>query len=406
MADFNIQRGESVMTTLTTAVITAGVDYTAPAALSSAFIRIVGTNAKSDSNSTNDFQIAERADVSISNPGNLLTSITFTRIQNSGSHSLRIQWEIIEYIGDASGANEFVVLDEGVASYGTGDSTTDTGATAPTNDADVVVFITGAESNGGIRTEFDQNQWTSEWVAASNLGRFTRGATGRAGEVSFANVEFTGSNWTVARVEHTWGTGEDGTQQDETITAVVLARTFTHWQMRSDQDGESDGLSAQAWLSGTTTASWLMNSSADDPTSAQVSVGWIIENDQTDGTPAVAARYSGARTGTTDGDPDQWTETVTAVDALATTSIWGESAATDESDGADGGHYYTGFRLTSTTGVLLSRGRDSFRRDWRFETYEWPTVAAVGGRIMSSLAAGGGLAGPGGIAGAGGGLAA
>ena len=381
MADFNIQRGEVALAAPTaTVTITAGTEYTAPASITSAFIRIVGAASQSDGDSDSNTGATDRNNMRISNPSNLLTSITFTR-DDGGDDSLRVQWEIIEYIGADSGANEFKVLEEGVTTAGTNDTTTDTGVTAPTDDADVVVFLTGSSLAGGARSDYDECAWTSEWVAASNLGRFTRVTTGHVSIVSFANVEFTGSNWTVARIEHVWGTGEDGTQQDETITAVVLARTFTHWQMRGNGAGASDELSAEAWLSTATTASWLMNSSANDPTSAQVSVGWIIENDQTDGTPAVAARYNGARTTTVAGDPDQWTETVTTVSALATTSIWGESAATDESETNDAEHFYTGLRLTGTAEVTLSRGRDTHRRDWRFETYEWPTVAVAGGSL-------------------------
>ena len=67
----------------------------------------------------------------------------------------------------------------------------------------------------------------------------------------------------------------------------------------------------------------------------------------------------------------------------------------------------SGIHLNVCPGVTPNSGKDA---EWRQESgFSYSGIAAAspaGGRIMSSLVAGGGLAGPGGIAGKGGGLAA
>ncbi|MEK6821403.1 MAG: hypothetical protein AABY11_03330, partial [archaeon] len=105
--DFKIQRGVTSIATATTAVtITAGVDYTAPADINRAFIRLVTTkNSGSGHDSGGGTQGPGVYSAYIADGNNLLTSVTFTRNIVSAANT-RIQWEIIEYVGPTGGPNE------------------------------------------------------------------------------------------------------------------------------------------------------------------------------------------------------------------------------------------------------------------------------------------------------------
>ena len=78
--------------------------------------------------------------------------------------------------------------------------------------------------------------------------------------VSYAVVEFVGSNWTIQREEHIF---DAGATQTVTITTPVnsIARTFLHIQQRNDIGTANDNLcdtGAEVQLTGTSTITWLL----------------------------------------------------------------------------------------------------------------------------------------------------
>ena len=95
------------------------------------------------------------------------------------------------------------VLDIGTCEFsgGGGGALICTGsAVAPTNDNDVVVFVTGRSNHNGSDDDIQRCLVTSAWDAGNDQPVFNRGESGDNCDISYAVVEWTGSNWTVERV--------------------------------------------------------------------------------------------------------------------------------------------------------------------------------------------------------------
>ncbi|MBN2566460.1 hypothetical protein JXB02_00045 [Candidatus Woesearchaeota archaeon] len=372
--DFKVQRGYATIPgSSATATITAGVDYAAPTG--PAFIRIVGTRltgmGATSGGTSNQRDDADSWSTSITNPSNLATSITFSR-HSTDNWDDRIAYEIIEYTGPAGGKNEMKVRQAGTVTYVTTGTTVDTSAVSGiSDDADVVVFITGQRSpETGTNTG---SLWsTAEWLAASDTARFTRGdAGGDATSVSYAVVEFTGSNWKVQRVQHQFTAA--GSWQYRSITPVAsTAKTFIHTQHRAvaaspglDEAGE------EAYLYNTTHLALQLESSATTPAN-HYAVAWIVENSQSQGTTMKVQHLGGTRA-TGGSEEDTWAASITPVSSKNTTSIScenGRSAGTGTS-------YPRGsvtFLLNSTSTVELKQADTAQAQAYRFCAVEWPTM--------------------------------
>ncbi|HEU4677545.1 MAG TPA: hypothetical protein VFS75_02395, partial [Candidatus Paceibacterota bacterium] len=176
--DFNIQRGTFTMTG-TTKTLTAGTDYVAPTASTSAFIRITnigGTGAGDASASVP--QAARDVTAYVQDPSDIMTSVTFAR-DASATGTTRISWEIVEFTGESGSDNEMIVRSQSTVTYG-GSSLTATGtaATGVADDADIVVFITGEENPNAGSTQYNTGESTSAWDGGTNQPVFTRGEAG------------------------------------------------------------------------------------------------------------------------------------------------------------------------------------------------------------------------------------
>ena len=364
MADISVQRGQATIASGGTSVtITAGTDYTAPSSITKSFIRIVSALHVTDGSST-EFggQVDENTAV-ISNPGNLLTSITFTR-PASPSKALNIEWEIWEYTGSAGGENEFKVLGQEVLTL-SGVTTADSTSWTATNGADVVPFITSQSCSdiSSARGEVAVFMHTADWISASNLIRVTRGSSAREAKISVAAVEFIGSSWTIQKVNHTFTS--QATDETATITAIAgTDKAFTHLQYRSADLAFASEMGIRAWLSSTTQATFY----ADYVNTGQNATLWIAENsglsvEQKSGTWASSAT-----------DPDTLDVSVTAVSATADTAITGVCATIGASNENDSHQLMMGARLTSTNNVRLFRGISDRQRVYRFEVAQFPTA--------------------------------
>lgn len=377
MADFSIQRGSIIIDSTTTGTITAGVDYTAPASIGSAFIRIVGLNNNSSGDNTSDFNgQPQRNNHVVSNPSNLLTSIAFIR-NLAGTIAVEVFYEIIEYVGAFGGDHEFIVRhEESIAFTGAGSTTIDSstfGSVATA--ADVLVFHTGMHVGEATRSDGGAGRFTWEYVGGSTLARGTRINLNSSGEASVAVVEFTGSAWAVQRIDHTFTAS--ATNETETITSVgSLARAFTHYQSRYDSTTTgADGLGFEAYLSDTTTLT--LNATQID--SGMAVTAWIVNNTQTTTGAMDVERISGSRADNAGGgtDPDSWTEIHSSgASDITTISVLGETGTSDKT--VDAHLIAMGFGVNSKTVIDLLRGRDEGNRTYRFEVVSWPEEA-VGG---------------------------
>jgi hypothetical protein len=378
MSDFKIQRGAAtIATSATTATITAGTDYTAPAALSKAFIRITAYGALGNESVT----LTRAPDISaayISNPANLLTSITFARLTSDAGTGVLVEWEIVEYIGSAAGANEFVVRGQEALAYTTTSNTKNgTALTGVGSNSKMFVFLTGQ----GGETAYDDAMSSFSWDSANQWVTATRDRSSSVNcTVSYAAIEFTGSNWTVQRVSHTFAAA--GAQEDVSITDVgALTRAFGHAQFLpgGGTDGKNYNMSCQAWLSATNTASFKLDSQANAPTGA-ICVMWILSNSQTGTGAANCQRKTG--TFTTDGNEGV---TITAV-ADTTQSSAVEISQTNTQNTTSPGRDQCSYSLTSTTNVRATHVGLAGTTTYRFAVFEWPTAATGSSFLMPPFA--------------------
>lgn len=403
MADFAIQRDIATIALSGASVtITAGVDYVAPASVSAAFVRIVGVAFCGGGIENTDFNGTPNRNA-IKVTGTITTSLTFSR-NGAQDGPIQISWEIIEYTGSIGGANEFIVRStQDIALASTELSGDTTSISGVVTDADVVVFQTGVEQAGGAgRRATEEFLFTTDWIGGSTVARVTRGASAFGCDVTVAVVEFTGSNWNIQRVEHTYVASSTNETESIGVTLGSISKAFLHHSLRfSGTDVGADGMGQKCNISSTSQLTFF----DQDIGTGAVGVAWVIENTQSSGTVMNVNQYSGTRASNVGGDPDTFTEAVTAVPSLATSSIMGEGSVTTTTS-ADVHRGMLTFGLTGLSVTTLIRGRDVADRDYVFEVVEWPDAGvAPAGRIMGSLAGKGGLAGMGGIAGQSGGLA-
>ncbi|RDJ32095.1 MAG: hypothetical protein DWQ17_03640, partial [Crenarchaeota archaeon] len=367
--DFRTQSDCTIIPDMqTSATITEGIDYQIIG--SDAFIKIVNTRttgngrtAGGNTQDLNDFTTY------ISNPSNIGTSINFVR--DGSTNNNRVCWEIIEYIGPTNGPNEFKVRDAGSLQYLSSQTSINTGTISGIlDDDDVVVFVTGQDGHETSNDDWEAVHTTSEWIGSTTGASFTRGSSeSDNNHVSYAVVEFTGGQWKIQRAEHTYTSA--GTTETESITAVNdLSRAFLHVQHRVGSGSSGlDEQGAEVWLSATNTVSFELESGASTPSDI-TSVAWVIENTQTVGEVMNVQHVSGSRSGGS--EEDVFTETITTVDGLDTTSIMGETA---RSSGA-GTAYPRGaiaLELTATNTVTLYRSDSGQTQTYRFDVVEWPT---------------------------------
>lgn len=376
--DYKIQRGKAIITAgQTSTTTTAGVHYEAPVSATSSFIRIINNGYTGRGPTGGVSGNANAADVTayISNPGNITSSITFTRQGVTGE--TYIEWEIIEYIGDQGGENEMIVRGTGVATYVSTQNTVTTGVIPNVVDNSAVVpFITGQNNANGGRFYYHVGLSTAAWNAGATTTTFTRGDNGSSvSNVSYAIVEFTGDNWKVQRAQMDYDANYTaGTATTSPITSVNhLSRAFVHAQHSagSNQDEHAD-FGNEVWLSSVGFVSFRLNGSAQDPTQHS-SVAWIIENTQTVGDVLEVQRDNRTITAGSGGLTSVNYTMTNQVDDLSVTSI----NYMNTSNGAvrTFPEPITSANLISDTqyNVQITDHSEEFLT--RVEVIEWPTAA-------------------------------
>lgn len=397
-SDFKVQRGTFSINP-TSDVITEGVDFNA--CTGDCFIRL--SNARlsgGGETTTGGNQNHNRWSVYISDDSGLTTpGGTITMQRHVANVDSRAAWEIWEYIGEAGEPNEMVVLDTGVCTYA-GASLTCDGASpgAATNDADVVVFITGLASPIGNLNENAAMLSTSEWTGAlgvpADIPRFTRESitASPAVDVSYAIVEFTGSNWNVERL------ARDGSNQPTSMSLLTsnvgdISRAFTHAQQSNVDNGGTDG-AAQAGekvmltAPDTITFSHPLNAAGWD--ADMLEVIWIIRNSETaPGSKMIVQHIDPITRGLTepresDGstvlEEDDWSIIINEIsyglNDTAITSITSQS-------GSGGNNFPRGAlsaMLNNSTAVKFYNSERTGSLDYAFEVTQFPKDSANAGQ--------------------------
>jgi len=368
--DFFIQRG-SLQLSGTEAIISAEIDYEAPASIENAFIRLTNTQITgAGDDSAGGSQNADDVTVYISNPENLLSGITFVRA--GAANNTRVSWEIIEYIGPPGGANEIVVRNQGVSTYGSNNTDVSSGAiSGVADDNKLVPFITGQMNPDTGRNDYNTTLSTALWDGANDEIDFIRGeAGGDAVRVSWAAVEFVGLNWNIQRTEHVYSVA--GAAETENITPVNdLSRAFLHTQKRVGTGLSGlDEFGHEVWISALNRVSFRLQSGASTP-SRQVSVAWVIENTQTAGSVMAVTRSDGTQTGGSEPSTVNVNIGKTIVD-LGIASIFINNRV--DSTGTTYPRAMMGAEIISNDQYQLWISDTGQTRTYRTEIVEWPTA--------------------------------
>lgn len=365
--DFKVQRGDTNVTG-TGITLTAGVDYVAPNSTSSAFVRITNTHHTGAGKSAAGGGSLNADDTTayITAATDITTSFTISR-PPAAINDTRVSWEIVEFIGAPGTDNEMIVRGVGTIPLAIGDLSGTGTAVSVADDADIVVYVTGIENRNTGRNIYYAGQVSSSWNAGTNQPVLTRASTGAVVNASYAIVEYTGINWNVQRVEHTYTAV--GVTETETITPVNnLSRTFIHSQKRITALGNVNNYGHEVWLSSIGVVSFQLEAGATTP-SGHTSVVWVIENMQTSNGKMRVQRSNG----TTSGGAEPVTVQInifTPINGINNASIFANTRV--EGANTTFPNVFAGVSITSTTTYQLWRSEGTNLMTYRTEIVEWP----------------------------------
>jgi hypothetical protein len=275
-------------------ILTEGVDYTLPvgASATNTYVEFKGTfhTGQGLSNAGVVSQI-QYSSIYIDNPENILTSIDIKRAGNAGD-AVGIL-EIKTYVGSVSGVNEWVVRKVGKGTGTNVNQILGDDVTTISDNTKCVVFITSQSSAGASQTVQNEALWTTSLVAGDVSGYRAQmdrlgSATTTAMNMSYAIVEYTGSNWNVTREVFTttgtlWANGDGYTKTKFDITLSTpltdYTKAFCHTQFATDQASSSYNRYGDAVGIKSNTQLECYNKLV---TAVRKKVVWIIENSQAD----------------------------------------------------------------------------------------------------------------------------
>lgn len=367
--DFKVQRGSGVVSG-TEQTFTAGVDYDAPSATSSAFVRISNfyqTGAGNDGGGGNQNPDDVTAYITTSD---LTSSFTIERDTDSLNNTF-VAWEIIEYVGDPGADNEMQVHAADTLSLAVGQTqATSSAVPAVSQDENVVVFITGSRLTSNSRINNSNGRATAAWASSTNQAILTRVASNTTADFSYAVVEFSGANWDIQRVEHTFSAA--GVTETESIAPVgALTKAFVEVQKRYGYSTLQASHGVQSWLSSMGVVSFLLDSNAEMGI-PHVAVAWVIENTQNGAGEMVVFPASGLTSGGAAPATTSVTFDASGVNDTDNASVFGSATHDADNNGfpaAMGGLY-----LSSSTAFTIWRSDTGNSLSYRVSAVEWPAA--------------------------------
>lgn len=368
--DFKVQRGTTIVSG-NSATVTAGpTTYDAPAATSSAFVRITNshyTGAGDIAGGGN--QAADDTTVYITAVSDITTSFTLQR-PTGAARETHVEWEVIEFIGNDGTDNEMIIREYSEIQLVGGTSVATTSAvTGVLDSSDIVVFITGVRSSDTGRNIYDSIQATAEWSSSTQEVVFTRGANGATIDISYAVVEYTGQNWRVQRVEHQHLAA--GGFETASITAVTsINQTFIHTQKRVPVSSIISSFGHRAELTSMGAVTFYIEATAVSATE-HYSVAWVIENTQT----GIGAMQVFRSSGFTQGGPEPSAVSVGgwgAVNEENNASIFANTSM--DRIGTNYPRPVGAFSITGTTTYEIWRSDTGGQLHYKTEVVEWPAA--------------------------------
>ncbi len=394
--DFKVIRGTTIISSSSgTVTITEGTDYALESGQDSTtcFIRITNTRLTGmGRTSAGGNQNQDDFGVRIQNPSNIGTSITFER--TGTSNDCRVTWEILQYIGSSGGANELIVRGVDTATC-SGTTATCDGSSISTvsNPNRVVVFITGQKAADTGRGDWWESLFSAELTGSGPYTpRFTRGkSVDSADGVSYAVVEFTGSNWRdVQRLDIStecstaWTTSNYNTAYSDVsltseggVNLLNYSKAFMHQQYRTDNDatGLDDAGDNIEIISNTQIR--IRNSATSGN---RYKVCWIVENTQSTGAVMKVDHYSFYK-GSGGSEENVWTETITSVDSMDTTSIYAQASMDGTGTALPRGSIM--YQLTAVDTITFTESDNGQEKLYSASIVQFPSVGG-GSQVQDS----------------------
>ncbi len=288
---FEVIRGTAVILADNTSItLTEGTDYTLPsgATSSNCLVRITNTRlAGMGPTSGNANRDLELFGVWVDDASEITSQIKFERYAFGAG--CRVTYEILCFVGIAGGRNEFVVRETAAVAVGLTPTTDIVGATVSTivDSSDVAVIITGQGCDISNRNEWHSALFVSE---LEDLGggdyraKMVRGtSTHDDATVSYAIVEWVGSNWTVTRESFTteasvWAPGDSvGSLVTLGTSVASVAKTLFFPMYSTDNDNTGVDDAGDAWVLESTTQWRLYNRTQ---AGVRTKAAWVLQNSQ------------------------------------------------------------------------------------------------------------------------------
>lgn len=358
---FTILQGTTVMSSSeTTKTLTEGTDFTLESGIASDEWFFMITN-------THQMGMGRTSGGGNQEPEHYATHVTYSgdnvvlNREVTQSVDNRVDWQIVQFTG-GGGSNEIKVREKGTTTLGV--ATTSANVALPgsvVTDGDVVPFITGASTTSSVRGRPHEGFFFTNVTGGNAV--FQRGVSDYAATVSYALVEFTGSDWTVNRAAIS-GRATQNSTESLGFTLSNLTNTMSHIQYGWDLDGNCglDDQGKQCWLTSTTQAQFISQTS--NQIGNEEWVIWCMENPNIDVT-----RYNGLMSGT--GEEEVADVTITAVTSLDKTMLAGISNDSSGS-GTASPRGTINYRLTSTTNLRLTQSDNGVDNNYRIEVVELP----------------------------------
>ena len=297
------------------------------------------------------------------------TNTVLTRADTTGDN--RVDWEIIQYTGNTA-ANEFIVREKGTITVpNTALTQTVNLPSSIANADDVVILITGQSTTNTFTSAvntglFTAVRGTTNWVA-------TRGKSNEPANLSYAVIEYTGSDYTVTQESFVASTAID----THTLTTSVadITKTFIHTHYRYDTTASAglDDCSVRVYLQDTTTLN-IRNEASVDLALKQHHV-YLVQNPN-----LTVQRYTGEMSGVGEEEVDDIA--ITAVSNLGLSSLSG-LAATSTGSGSAFPRGFINFNLSAVDNVKIRQCDNGQTSQYAFEVIEWPSGGGSSGSTVS-----------------------
>lgn len=300
------------------------------------------------------------------------TGILLTRETAGVNVDQRVVLTLVEYVGGAGGANEFIVRGRGTISITATNASNTATLTGVVSSGDVVLVSGLATTTASV--DGTQDRGICRLSHSGSTVTATRGDTADSCEVAYQGVEFTGSNWTVEQITHAIVAA--GSDETETLTVATgaWAEKCAFSTLETD-DGGLDDTGWNVWPGATDSV--LRFRVRSGGTAGGTITAYVLHH----GSASVQHLDSITGTGTdfpvgTDAAQTVNT-TVTAVTDLGTAF----SLLTADCAGTGDAHPRVGWmgRLTTTTNHESWRSRGGQVGDWAIQVVDWDGVETIGG---------------------------